>query len=181
MDPLSDGPTPADPDRPPSAGVVPWPRRAARLGFTLLEIMIVSVIIGSLAAVALPRLNDALRKAQVARSIGDIKALEVDLYDFWVEHGVLPATLAEIGRGELRDAWGRPYRYLPIAPSTGGGGGGGVGQFRKDRFLVPLNSDFDLYSMGANGRTQAPLGAAASQDDVIRANDGGFIGLAAEY
>ena len=179
MDPLSEGPAPPDPDRLPTAGA-PWRRGVTRLGFTLLEIMIVSVILGSLAAVAVPRLNEALFRAQVARSIGDLKALEVDLYDFWVEHGRLPGTLAEIGRDGLLDAWGRPYRYLPIAPSTAGGGGN-VGQYRKDRFLVPLNSDFDLYSAGADGRTQAPLGAAASQDDVLRANDGGFIGLASEY
>jgi general secretion pathway protein G len=50
-----------------------------------------------------------------------------------------------------------------------------------DRFLHPLNSDFDLYSMGKDGLSQAPITARASQDDIIRASDGGFIGLAAQF
>ncbi len=52
---------------------------------------------------------------------------------------------------------------------------------RKDRFLVPLNSDFDLYSKGPDRKSVPPLTAEASRDDIIRANDGGYIGLASEY
>lgn len=67
---------------------------------------------------------------------------------------------------------------------NGGGGGppcGGVGEARKDRFLVPINSDFDLYSMGKDRNTVAPLNPPMSQDDVIRASDGGFYGLARNF
>jgi general secretion pathway protein G len=35
--------------------------------------------------------------------------------------------------------------------------------------------------MGKDGISSAPLTAKASADDVIRANNGGFIGLAARY
>ena len=52
---------------------------------------------------------------------------------------------------------------------------------RRDRFLVPINSTYDLYSLGKDGDSKAPLSTKVSQDDVIRANDGGFIGLAARY
>ncbi len=52
---------------------------------------------------------------------------------------------------------------------------------RKDRFLVPLNTGFDLYSMGPDGRSVAPLTAAASRDDVVWANDGAFIGPASDF
>jgi general secretion pathway protein G len=52
---------------------------------------------------------------------------------------------------------------------------------RKDRNLVPINTDFDLYSMGPDGASAAPLTAAASQDDVVRANNGSFIGQAKDY
>ena len=52
---------------------------------------------------------------------------------------------------------------------------------RKDRFLHPLNSTYDLYSVGKDGKTVAALTAKASKDDIIRANDGGFIGLAVKY
>ena len=68
--------------------------------------------------------------------------------------------------------------------SGNGGGGppcGGVGGARKDRFLVPINSDFDIYSMGRDGQTVAPLTAKKSHDDIIRASDGGFYGLAAYF
>ncbi len=67
---------------------------------------------------------------------------------------------------------------------AGSGGGppcGGVGGARKDRFLVPINSDFDIYSMGQNGQTVAPLTAPKSHDDILRASDGGFYGLAANF
>lgn len=50
-----------------------------------------------------------------------------------------------------------------------------------DRSLHPLNSDFDLYSMGKDGNTAKPITAKISQDDIIRANDGGFVGLARRY
>lgn len=49
---------------------------------------------------------------------------------------------------------------------------------RKDRFLHPINSDYDLYSRGKDGESVEPLTAQKSHDDVIRANDGAFIGLA---
>ncbi|MFQ5988854.1 MAG: hypothetical protein ACE5K9_02950 [Candidatus Methylomirabilales bacterium] len=52
---------------------------------------------------------------------------------------------------------------------------------RKDQFLVPLNSDYDLYSKGKDGQSQPPLTAQARRDDIVRANDGGFVGLAPEY
>ncbi len=67
---------------------------------------------------------------------------------------------------------------------AGGGGGppcGGVGGARKDRFLVPINSDFDIYSMGRDGQTIPPLTAPKSHDDILRASDGGFYGLAANF
>lgn len=67
---------------------------------------------------------------------------------------------------------------------NGGGGGppcGSIGHARKDRFLVPINSDFDLYSMGKDGQSVGPLTAQKSHDDVIRANDGGYYGLASNF
>ena len=60
-------------------------------------------------------------------------------------------------------------------------GGAYIGEARKDHFLVPLNSDYDLYSVGKDGESRAPLSVPVSADDVIRANDGAYIGLAANY
>ena len=56
-----------------------------------------------------------------------------------------------------------------------------VGQTRKDKNLVPLNSDFDLYSMGPDGASQPPLAAPVSHDDIIRASDGAYVGSAEGY
>lgn len=63
----------------------------------------------------------------------------------------------------------------------GQGGQGGTGKARKDRFLVPINSDYDLYSKGKDGESVAPLTASKSRDDVVRANDGAFVGLATDF
>jgi general secretion pathway protein G len=35
--------------------------------------------------------------------------------------------------------------------------------------------------MGADGASVGPLTAAPSRDDIVRANDGGFVGLASEF
>ena len=52
---------------------------------------------------------------------------------------------------------------------------------RKDRLLFPLNSDYDLFSVGPNGLSALSLGESVSLDDVIRANDGNYFGLASKY
>jgi general secretion pathway protein G len=56
-----------------------------------------------------------------------------------------------------------------------------TGKARKDKNLVPINSEFDLYSAGRDGDTLPPLVAKPSRDDVVRANDGRFVGLASTY
>lgn len=71
------------------------------------------------------------------------------------------------------------------AGGNGGGNGGGSncgqGGARKDRHLHPISSDFDLYSMGKDKDSVKPLTAQKSHDDVIRASDGGFYGLARNF
>jgi general secretion pathway protein G len=63
----------------------------------------------------------------------------------------------------------------------GGGGGPAIAMARKDRFQVPINSDFDLYSMGPDGQSMPTLNAPVSRDDILRANDGAFYGIAEEF
>ena len=77
---------------------------------------------------------------------------------------------------------GRIYLVAQGGNWNGGGNGGcGSGQPRKDHFLHPISSDFDLYSMGKDGDSVAPLTAQKSRDDIIRANDGGYYGLASNF
>jgi general secretion pathway protein G len=52
---------------------------------------------------------------------------------------------------------------------------------RKDRFGVVLNTDFDLYSMGKDRISSDSLSAPNSHDDILRANDGAFVGLASNF
>lgn len=89
---------------------------------------------------------------------------------------VAPAEAGD-NNATLLDPWGSPYQYLNIQNSTAKG----KGSFRKDRFLVPINTDYDLYSMGRDRQSTPPLTAKNSKDDVIRANNGGYIGLASAF
>jgi general secretion pathway protein G len=180
--------------------------RSADAGFSLIEIMIATGIIGTIAAIAIPAYMSALDVARVARAVGDINAIGKEVTTHLVLKGCFPSTLVAIGRDTLRDPWGRAYVYGVLDPAGGGGGGGGgrgrsggsgggggggcsacsggcinQGQARKDRRLVPINADFDLYSVGKDGKSASPLTAQSSQDDIIRANNGGFIGLASTY
>jgi general secretion pathway protein G len=144
--------------------------------------MLVTTIIGTLAAIAAPALQDVLEKARVAAAIGDIKTLEIEIVQWEaLNYGEPPTSLAAVGRATLVDPWGNPYQYLPFPPDPDKGGRKAPGGARKDRFLVPINSSFDLYSMGKDGVTSAPLTAKNAKDDVIRANDGGYVGLAEGY
>lgn len=154
-------------------------RRHGPDGFTLIEMLIVTIMIGTLSMMAAPKVQAARRLAENARAIGDIKALEIDLYQYEASNGVFPLSLEDIGREKLLDPWGRPYEYLRIKDYTGKGKR--PKGARKDRFLVPINSDFDLYSIGPDGASTAPLTAAASADDIVRANNGGFVGPATEF
>ena len=144
-------------------------------GLTLIELMVVVIILALLMSMAIPSYNRALKKSKVTKAIADIKFLEKEIMIFKMEHGRLPNSLAELGLGNMKDPWGNPYCYLNFANTTG------KGTMRKDRFLVPINSDYDLYSMGADGKTATPLTAEVSQDDIVRANDGGFVGLGKDY
>jgi general secretion pathway protein G len=72
-------------------------------------------------------------------------------------------------------------RMYLVAQGGNGNGGCGSGQPRKDHFLHPISSDFDLYSMGADGQSVAPLTAQKSRAAIIRANDGSYYGLASNF
>ncbi len=143
--------------------------------FTLLELLIVMAIMITLAAMGIPAFADALDVAYVGRAIGDIRTLQTEITRYEVQLGKLPDLLQEVGVTDMLDPWGNPYQYLNFDNVQG------QGQKKKDKFLVPLNSTYDLYSMGKDGVTSAALTANASQDDIVRANDGAYVGLASQY
>jgi general secretion pathway protein G len=150
--------------------------------FTLIEVLIIVSIIGTLLALLIPSYTNILEKSRTNQAITEIAKISRKLDDFLTDHGTPPETLIELqeqaGPLNLIDPWGNPYEYLVI---LGKKKSEIQGKWRKDRFMVPINSDYDLYSMGKDEKTQAPLTARASWDDIIRANDGNFIGLAHKF
>jgi general secretion pathway protein G len=150
---------------------------ATRAGYTLVELMLTVAITGTLAAIAIPNYRGYVERARVASCVSDIRNIATEIDGFEVDRGRLPTDLTEIGYDTWKDPWGNLYAYLPLQPPPAMG----LAAARKDRFLVPINSDYDLYSRGADGLTAAPLTAMQSQDDVIRASNGSFIGLASSF
>jgi general secretion pathway protein G len=143
-------------------------------GFTLLELMVVIAIIGTLAAIAIPNYLGFREKANITRAISDLKGIEGAIQAFMYNNNRLPNTLLEAGLGNPVDPWGKAYVYYPVDSVP-------FAKLRKDKSLVPVNTDYDLYSMGADGNSMAPFTAKASHDDIVRANNGSFIGLAKNY
>ena len=144
-------------------------------GFTLVELLVTIAVILTICAIAIPNLMTALDRAKVARAVGDVHTIGNEIYGFGLINGHYPDSLDEIGYGGNRDPWGSPYQYLNFDDVHG------KGQMRKDRFLVPINTFFDLYSMGKDRDSVSPLTAKQSQDDIIYANDGGYVGMASDY
>ncbi len=142
-------------------------------GITLLELVVAMTAVMILMSIAVPAFNGYVTRARVALAVGEIGTISLQLYRWQLSTRSFPLTLAEAGLN-ANDPWGAPYRYTRVE-------GANRGALRKDRNLVPINTDFDLYSMGPDGRTTGPLTAAFSQDDVVRANDGSFIGVAKDY
>lgn len=108
-----------------------------------------------------------------------IAEMSQDIDDFYSRNGEYPDSLEDVyGEGQIPlDEWGNPYQYLRIE----GGSVKGKGKLRKDRNLVPINSDYDLYSMGPDGQSTSPLTANISKDDIVRGRNGDFIGVAEDY
>lgn len=116
-------------------------------GFTLIEIMVVVVIIGLLAAIVTPRVMDRIDDASINRARQDLRAISaaLDLYRLdnftypTAEEG-LQALTGNAGPGQSSakrylnsvpvDPWNNPYLYN-----------------RPGR-----NGDFDVYTLGADGQ-----------------------------
>jgi general secretion pathway protein G len=141
-------------------------------GFTIAELIIVLAILGVLAAIAVPAYVGYQTKAKIGTATSDIAAIAMKLNVYIGDNGIGPTTLADIHCDNYLDPWGRPYKYFNLKTATG------KGQMRKDRFMVPINTYFDLYSMGPDGQSVSPITAPVSKDDVIYAHDGEYIGPA---
>ena len=125
-----------------------WQRRRAR-GFTLIEIMVVIVILGVLAAIAVPRImskpDEARVKAaqtEVAQILQALDLYRLDNYRYpSTEQGLnalaerptvdpVPANWKPYLKQAPVDPWGKPYQYLNPG----------------------VRGEIDVFSLGADGR-----------------------------
>jgi general secretion pathway protein G len=144
-------------------------------GFTLLELALIIAIVAVFAAIAIPYYQGYKDRVNVAAAVNDIAAISMLISAYENDNRAYPNDLSEVGAGTKLDPWGNPYQYFNIATAKG------KGMLRKDKSLNPINSDYDLYSMGKDGKTSTALTAKNSHDDVIRARDGKFLGLASDF
>lgn len=145
------------------------------VGFTLLELLIAMAVVAILAAIAYGQYAAFIERARIATAIADLAEMELEIVRFQqLPNGPLPATLADIGRAAHLDPWGRPYHYVNLKTSN-------KGAARRDRSLNPLNSDYDLFSAGKDGVFKKQVSQKDSLDDVIRALDGSYLGVARDF
>lgn len=138
--------------------------------------MFAVAVMAVLAILAQSQFSGYVMRARNATARADIAVMEVEIQRFRsANNGALPGDLSGIGRSAFLDPWQNPYHYTKLA------GVRGHGSARKDHRLNPINSDYDLFSAGKNGVFKPQVSQKDSLDDIIRARDGGFIGLASEF
>jgi len=94
-------------------------------GFTLVEIMLVIVIIGILAAVAAPKLTGNTKKAMIAKAKAEMKGMKLAIELYEIDNGAFPPSLEALMTSPgtavnwngpymdkiPQDPWGKPYIY----------------------------------------------------------------------
>jgi len=143
--------------------------------FTLVEVLTAIAILGVLVAIAIPAYSGYSERARNAQTRTDMVAIDQQIARFEISNnGALPDSLDQIGGAPL-DPWGAPYQYLNLRDPAN------LHDARMDHNLHPINTDYDLYSMGPDGRSVKPLTGGPSRDDIIRGRNGRFIGVATDF
>ena len=120
-------------------------------GFTLIEVIVVVVILGILAAVVVPNVVNRTGQAQTVKAKQDIRALESALQMYRVDNFNYPNTdQGLVALAEKPSSQPEPKNWQP---------GGYVKKVPKDpwgndyQYLSPgENGEFDIYSLGKDGR-----------------------------
>lgn len=167
-------------------------------GLTLIELMIVIAIIGILSGIATPVYLAQIEKARAIKAVAELDILQLEIKNFQVDHDRLPESLEEVKSGRMTDPWGNAYRYLNFAAPEDEpeektkddkdkkdkdktDEGGVENSIRLDQHGAPLNSDYDLYSCGKDGKSAPSINDPLSRDDVVRGRDGAYIGPVSQF
>jgi general secretion pathway protein G len=149
----------------------------------MVELIVVIGVLAVLTIIGMGVYSHFIDKAKNTRAIAEIRGLEKEILEFWHTNDRLPDNLSELDRAVMLDPWKTPYQYINFdtAPDSEEKrrtkGNKGKGKGAGD----PLNSDYDLFSMGKD-KTSAPvLTDDSSKDDIVRADDGSYTGLVSEY
>ena len=119
-------------------------------GFTLIELMLVVVIIGILAAVILPNMGGKSKQAQVAAAKASIDGISLAIDQYEVDNGAYPSSLqALITKGSELN-WKGPYLKKATVP---------LDPWGKEYSYTAKENGYELRSPGPNG-------AAGDTDDV---------------
>jgi len=149
-------------------------------GVTLLELMIVLALLATLAGIAMASYSSYKLTSQNHAAVRDILEISTAIERYHLAHKAWPVSLADVKYDKKLDPWGNNYIYEQIPPILEKVAIGGT-KLRQDANLKPINTFYDLYSKGADGETTNNISVPISHDDIIRARDGEFIGLAEDY
>ena len=149
-----------------------WRRRGTR-GVTLIELFIVLAIISILSSIAIIHYGKFVDESKNTLAILDIKKIVPLIVEFKEKNHVFPDSLDQLEGGPFIDPWGNPYQYVNIGTAH-------HKYWRRDRNNKPINSYFDLWSNGEDGKTQININASKARDDIVYAMDGAFVGLGSE-
>jgi general secretion pathway protein G len=140
-------------------------RGSGRLGFTLIEILVVITVIGLLAALVGPRILGRVSEAKSATAKAQVELLSVALDNYRLDNGSYPTTeqgLAALQEKPTRDPaplnwrgpylkrsipadpWGRPYLYR--SPGEHDPGGNDLSSLGKDGQPGGEGEDADITS-----------------------------------
>jgi len=140
--------------------------------------LVVIAIIGILFSIAIPAYKNYQDERDYAQARQDILAIQKSIDLYYIQNNAFPDALSDIDMQDVRDPWGESYYYVNVADYDKKNS---AYQLRRDKKLKPVNSDYDLYSAGKDGTTRPAFTAKASWDDIVRCNNGQYLGYAKDY
>lgn len=142
-------------------------------GFTLAETLLGAAFLAVSLEAAVELVSTQIEQSRIEQAQRDLARIQRTVEGYRAIHHDLPSSLTELGSAIPLDPWGHPYEYVSFDLK------GTVGQRSLEG--LPINTEYDLYSLGADGRTDANLRSEAGHDDIVRGRDGSYIGPAMEF